>query len=76
MEEDVKSLSRKIQLLEDELERACERGEQATLKLEEASKTADESERYNALGLGGGRVEIGVGLECVMRLQVYIQCKS
>ena len=45
LEDEIKGLSRKVTLLEDDLERANERGEQATSKLEEASKAADESER-------------------------------
>jgi len=42
----VASLNRRVQLLEDDLERAEEKLKVASEKLEEASKAADESERY------------------------------
>lgn len=40
------ALNRRIQLLEEDLERSEERLKIATQKLEEASQAADESERY------------------------------
>ena len=40
------SLNRRMTLLEEELERAEERGKIATEKMEEASANCDESERY------------------------------
>lgn len=45
-EAEVAALNRRIQLLEEEHERAEERLKIATEKLEEASQSADESERY------------------------------
>jgi hypothetical protein len=42
----VSALQRRIQLLEEDLERAETRLTQATSKLDEASQAADESERY------------------------------
>ena len=40
------ALQRKVQLLEEDLEKTEERLVQATTKLNEASQAADESERY------------------------------
>lgn len=45
-EQEIAALNRRIQLLEEDLERAEDRSKNATEKLEEASKAADESERY------------------------------
>ena len=45
-EGDVAALNRRIQLIEEDLERSEERLKVATAKLEEASQAADESERY------------------------------
>ena len=45
-ESEVSGLNRRIQLLEEDLEKSEERLQSATEKLEEASKAADESERY------------------------------
>lgn len=45
-EAEVAAMNRRIQLLEEDLERAEERLKIATEKLEEASKAADESDRY------------------------------
>jgi len=42
----VAALNRRIQLIEEDLERSEERLKVATSKLEEASQAADESERY------------------------------
>jgi predicted nucleic acid-binding Zn-ribbon protein len=45
-ESEVAALNRRIQLLEEDLERSEERLSTATAKLAEASQAADESERY------------------------------
>ncbi|KAK7486764.1 hypothetical protein BaRGS_00021911, partial [Batillaria attramentaria] len=62
LESDVAGLNRRIQLLEEDLERSEERLQTATEKLEEASKAADESERVrrmveNKLFAGDERLE-------------------
>lgn len=44
-ESEVQALNRRIQLLEEDLERSEERLGSATAKLSEASQAADESER-------------------------------
>lgn len=48
-ESEVAALNRRIQLLEEDLERSEERLATATAKLAEASQAADESERYVVL---------------------------
>lgn len=48
-ESEVAALNRRIQLLEEDLERSEERLATATAKLAEASQAADESERYSLL---------------------------
>lgn len=55
-EGEVAALNRRIQLLEEDLERSEERLNTATTKLAEASQAADESERsvLSALDLEGG----------------------
>lgn len=45
-ESEVAALNRRIQLLEEDLERSEERLATATAKLSEASQAADESERW------------------------------
>ena len=45
-EQEIQSLTRKISLLEEDIMKAEERFTTASGKLEEASKAADESERY------------------------------
>lgn len=45
-EEEIKGYTRRIQLLEDDLDRTQQKLEEALTKLEDATKTADESERY------------------------------
>lgn len=59
-EADVASLNRRIQLVEEELDRAQERLATALQKLEEAEKAADESERW-ARGSLRGRPRRGLG---------------
>lgn len=48
-ESEVQALNRRIQLLEEDLERSEERLGSATAKLSEASQAADESERLVSL---------------------------
>lgn len=52
-EAEVASLNRRIQLVEEELDRAQERLATALQKLEEAEKAADESERCDGKGQRG-----------------------
>lgn len=52
-EAEVASLNRRIQLVEEELDRAQERLATALQKLEEAEKAADESERCDGEGQQG-----------------------
>ncbi len=56
-ESDVASLNRRIQLVEEELDRAQERLATALQKLEEAEKAADESER--CAGKIPGQIRLG-----------------
>lgn len=49
-ESEVAALNRRIQLLEEDLERSEERLATATAKLSEASQAADESERWVCSG--------------------------
>lgn len=46
-EDEIKGYTRRIQLLEDDLERTQVKLDEALAKLEDATKTADESERYS-----------------------------
>lgn len=55
-EADVAALNRRIQLVEEELDRAQERLGTALQKLEEAEKAADESERWGDRELPHGRM--------------------
>lgn len=45
-EQEIQSLTRKISMLEEDIMKSEERYTTAASKLEEASKAADESERY------------------------------
>lgn len=65
-ESEVAALNRRIQLLEEDLERSEERLATATAKLAEASQAADESERWVSSGIkeekkkeGGGGKDSG-----------------
>lgn len=45
-ESEVAALNRKVQMIEEDLERSEERSQAAASKLAEASQAADESQRY------------------------------
>lgn len=76
-ESEVAALNRRIQLLEEDLERSEERLATATAKLSEASQAADESERWVrhiTHALFNERYRILRSLVMSARIQITLDC--